>query len=268
MGELHLDIYIERMRREYNCDCVTGKPQVAYRETITERVPFSYTHKKQSGGSGQYGKVLGYIEPILTEQTPAKDSPEVSNENSGERDFMVENEFSDQTIGINIPSQFIPSISKGFMEACEKGRLIGHKVKGVRFVLEDGQAHSVDSSDMAFRLAAAGAFAESYAKSNPIVLEPIMAVQVTAPQEFQSNLLSQINRRRGVINDSEVRDGYVTVNAQIPLNQMFGYSSDLRSASQGKGEFSMEYKCHQPVLRSDQEEMAKQYQKRFAQQQK
>lgn len=262
-----MDIYVERMRREYSCECVTGKPQVAYRETITERTPFTYTHKKQSGGSGQYGKVVGYIEPIFPQ--PPVDSEDgkdivAAASQSEERNYMVENEFSDQTIGINIPSQFIPSIGKGFQEACEKGRLIGHKVKGVRFVLEDGQAHSVDSSDMAFRLAAAGAFNEAYAKSNPIVLEPIMAVQVTAPQEFQSNLLSQINRRHGVINDSEVRDGYATVNAQIPLNQMFGYSSDLRSASQGKGEFSMEYKCHQPVLRSDQEDMVKAYQKRFS----
>jgi elongation factor G len=146
MGELHIDIYMERMKREYNCECVTGKPQVAYRETVTEPTKFSYTHKKQSGGAGQYGKVIGFIEPIRSDP----DAP-----------YPLNNEFEDQTVGLNVPSQFIPSIERGFLEGCEKGRLVGAPVVGARFVLEDGQAHAVDSSDLAFRLAGLGALRES-----------------------------------------------------------------------------------------------------------
>ena len=271
MGELHLDIYVERMRREYSCECITGKPQVAYRESITEKVPFTYTHKKQSGGAGQFGKVIGYVEPVMdaVEADADADADDANDEtaaNDGGGEDSVNymtNIFEDKTIGMNVPSQFIPSIEKGFLEACEKGRLVGHKVVGVRYVLEDGQAHFVDSSDLAFRLASAGSFREAYAKAKPIVLEPIMNVTVTAPQEFQSAVLTQINRRKGVINDSEVVDDYVTIYSDISLSQMFGYVSDLRSATQGKGEFTMEYKNHQPVTRADQEEMQKEYQRQL-----
>lgn len=246
MGELHLDIYIERMRREYNCDCVVGKPQVAYRETITERVPYNYTHKKQSGGAGQFGKVIGYIEPL----TPP-----------GETKFVLENEFEDQTVGMNVPSQYIPSVEKGFLEGCDKGTLAGQKVTGVRFVLEDGGAHAVDSSDIAFRLAGLGAFRDAYQKAKPMILEPIMHVTVSYPKEFQTNVMSQINKRKGMISDTEVVDGYATLHADVPLSQMFGYVTDLRSATQGKGEFTMEYKMHQPVARNEQEQMIKDFHK-------
>ena len=249
MGELHLDIYVERMRREFNCDCVTGKPQVAFRETITQEVPFTYTHKKQTGGSGQFAKVIGKIEPLR------------SDEDIEANFFPLENEFLNETVGLNVPSQYIPSVEKGFLEACEKGRLTGNKITGVRFSIEDGQAHAVDSSDLAFRLAAIGAFKESYAKAKPIVLEPMMEVTVTAPQEFQANLMSQVNRRKGSIKDSDVIDDYVTIKADVSLREMFGYISDLRAGTQGKGEFTMEYKAHEPVNRSVQEELIKEHQK-------
>ncbi|KAI8815442.1 P-loop containing nucleoside triphosphate hydrolase protein [Cladochytrium replicatum] len=242
MGELHLEIYVERMRREYNVDCTTGKPQVAFRETITKSVPFNYTHKKQSGGSGQFGRVVGYIEVM---EGPAEDGRTI--------------EFVNQTVGMNIPSQYIPAIQKGFYEACEKGSLIGSQVTGVRFVLEDGLAHSVDSSEMAFKLAAIYAFREAFAKASPIVLEPIMSVNVTAPAECQGSVVGLLNKRKGTILNSEVRDGYVEVDSEVPLNDMFGFSTDLRSLTQGKGEYSMEYKMHSPAMPQVQQQLMADY---------
>ncbi|KAI8610239.1 P-loop containing nucleoside triphosphate hydrolase protein [Chytriomyces sp. MP71] len=244
MGELHLEIYVERMKREYNTECITGKPQVAYRETITSRAEFNYTHKKQSGGGGQYGKVMGYIEP-LTEET--EDGKTV--------------EFANETVGMNIPSNFIPAIEKGFNDAVEKGALVGSGVTGVRFVLQDGAAHAVDSSELSFRLAALYAFREAFLKAGPQILEPIMDVNVTAPVEYQGSAIGLLNKRKGTINDSEVRDEYVEVNAEVPLNEMFGFSTDLRSISQGKGEFSMEYKRHAPVQAFVQTQMMEEYKK-------
>ena len=216
MGELHLEIYVERMKREYNADCVTGKPKVAFRETLTKKVAFSYTHKKQSGGSGQYGKIQGYIEPIAEEDAEDGESFEFVNE----------------TVGMNIPSNYIPAIEKGFREAVAKGILIGHKVEKVRVVLQDGQAHAVDSSEIAFKLAAQGAFREFFPQAGPQILEPIMNVSMTAPAEFQGPVIALINKRKGTINNSEVRDDYLEVEAEVPLNNMFGTSTDLRSITQ------------------------------------
>ena len=174
MGELHLDVYIERMRREYKCEVDTGMPQVAYREAISQRADFNYTHKKQTGGSGQFGRVAGFIEP------------------TSEQDY----EFVDQIKGGAIPSEFIPSCDKGFKAAVKKGTLIGFPIVGVRVTINDGQTHPVDSSDMAFQAAAIGAFREAYKKANPIVLEPIMKVSIEGPQEFQGNIFGLINQRR------------------------------------------------------------------------
>ncbi|KAJ3125956.1 Elongation factor G, mitochondrial [Nowakowskiella sp. JEL0407] len=245
MGELHLDIYIERMKREYNVECVVGKPQVAFRETITKRMDFNYTHKKQTGGSGQFAKVSGYIE-VLDEET--------------EDGRLVE--FLDNTVGMNIPSNFIPAIEKGFYEICEKGVLIGHQVTGVRFVLLDGMSHSVDSSELAFRLATMYAFREAFMQANPIVLEPVMTVNLTAPVEHQGNAIGLLNKRKGTILDSEVRDEYVEVVSEVPLNDMFGFSTDLRSITQGKGEFTMEYKQHSPVMSNVQAQLIDAYKKK------
>ncbi|KDQ58033.1 hypothetical protein JAAARDRAFT_34847 [Jaapia argillacea MUCL 33604] len=242
MGELHLEIYVERMRREYGVDCVTGKPKVAFRETITQRADFTYIHKKQTGGAGQYAKIIGYIEPCEADQETGKD-------------ILFEN----VVMSGNIPSNFIPAVEKGYYEACEKGTLSGNQVSGCLMVLKDGAFHIVDSSELAFRMAAIGAFRDVYFKAKPIVLEPVMTVEVVAPVEFQSAVIGGLNQRRGTIMDSEVREDEFTCIAEVALNDMFGYSSQLRGATQGKGEFSMEYKNHMPVLPPLQKELEDAY---------
>ncbi|KAF8327869.1 elongation factor G, mitochondrial [Cantharellus anzutake] len=244
MGELHLEIYVERMMREYNVACSTGKPRVAFREAVTTKADFSYTHKKQTGGAGQFGRVVGYIEPMEKDEDSGKDVG-----------------FENLVTGGNIPTGYIPACEQGFLDALKKGTLSGHQVSGVRFVLMDGAAHAVDSSELAFRLAAFGAFREAYKKANPVILEPIMSVEVIAPVEFQGAVIGGINQRRGTIIDTEVRDDEFTVTADVALNDMFGYSSQLRGMTQGKGEFSMEYKTHQPVLPNVQADMQKAYQR-------
>ncbi|KAI8872592.1 translation elongation factor G [Ramicandelaber brevisporus] len=255
MGELHLDIYIERMRREYGVDCITGKPRVAFRETIAGKTKFNYTHKKQSGGAGQYGRVIGYIEPITKEEATA-----IALKDKGTH-AKTTIEFVNNLSGNNIPPNYIPAIQKGFIEGCEKGPLIGHPVTNIRMVLEDGLAHSVDSSELAFRLAAIGALREAYSKSTPTVLEPIMNVEITAPIEFQGAVLGSVNKRKGTIVDTEAQEMGFTVSAEVPLNSMFGYASELRSLTQGKGEFSMEYKSHEPAPIYVQNDLVDEYQK-------
>ena len=246
-GELHLDVYIERMRREYKCDVETGMPQVAYREAISQRADFNYTHKKQTGGSGQFGRVAGFIEP------------------TSEQDY----EFVDQIKGGAIPSEFIPSCDKGFKAAIKKGTLIGFPIVGVRVTINDGQTHPVDSSDMAFQAAAIGAFREAYKKANPIVLEPIMKVSIEGPQEFQGNIFGLINQRRGIILASTEDDQFTRVDAEVPLSEMFGFSTILRSSTQGKAEYSMEFAKYGKAPQSVTETLIKAYEeKRKAEQQK
>ncbi|KAK0449052.1 elongation factor G mitochondrial [Desarmillaria tabescens] len=244
MGELHLEIYVERMRREYNVDCTTGKPQVAFRETITKRSYFNFTHKKQTGGSGQFARVIGFIEPM-------EPDPETG----------VDVEFVNEVMGGNIPTNFIPGVERGFHVALEKGTLSGNPISGVRMVLQDGAFHAVDSSELAFRLATVGAFREAYGPAKPVVLEPIMNVEVISPAEFQSTVIGGINTRRGTIVDSEVRDDEFSCSAEVALNDMFGYSNQLRGTTQGKGEFSMEYKNHMPVLAPLQKQLEEEYKK-------
>ena len=247
MGELHLDVYIERMRREYKCDVETGMPQVAYREAISQRADFNYTHKKQTGGSGQFGRVAGFIEP------------------TSEQDY----EFIDQIKGGAIPSEFIPSCDKGFKTAIKKGTLIGFPIVGVRVTINDGQTHPVDSSDMAFQAAAIGAFREAYKKANPIVLEPIMKVSIEGPQEFQGNIFGLINQRRGIILSSTEDEQFTRVDAEVPLSEMFGFSTILRSSTQGKAEYSMEFAKYGKAPQSVTETLIKAYEeKRKAEQQK
>jgi elongation factor G len=219
MGELHLDVYVERMKREYNAEVETGRPQVAYREAISAKTVFDYTHKKQTGGAGQYGRVIGHIEP----------NPEGAYE------------FVNDIKGGRIPKEFIPSCDKGFQAAMKKGELIGFPVIGVRVVLSDGQYHEVDSSDHAFQAAAIGAFRQVYRKAKPQILEPIMKVSVEGPSEYAGNVFGSINQRRGII-VSSVEDGiFSRVDAEVPLAEMFGYSTQLRSLTQGKAEFTMEF---------------------------
>ena len=236
MGELHLDIYAERMRREYKCDVELGKPRVNFRETITQKSKFEYQHKKQSGGSGQYAKISGYIEPITEEEGK-------------------EYEFLNSLVGNSISESYVPAVDKGVQEAMQSGPLIGYPMNRLRFVLEDGAEHSVDSSELAFKLCAIYALREAIKSASPVLLEPLMSVEVVAPVEFQGAVVSQINRRKGVIMDSEQQGDEVIMQANIPLNNMFGYSSELRSATQGKGEFSMEYLKHAPVPQDVQDDL-------------
>ena len=238
MGELHLAVYVERMKREYNCEVTTGAPQVAYRESITTRGDFNYTHKKQTGGSGQYGRVAGFMEPIT------------------DKDY----EFVDAIKGGAIPNEYIPSCDKGFKKAMKNGSLIGAPIVGVKITINDGQYHPVDSNDNAFQIAAIGAFREGYEKAKPVILEPIMKVQIAAPSEFQGNIFGLINQRRGIIVDSSDENNTSTVNAEVPLSEMFGFSTILRSSTQGKGEFTMEFEKYGKVPNAVADELIKKYQ--------
>ncbi|MDR0876471.1 MAG: elongation factor G [Treponema sp.] len=240
MGELHLEVYVERMLREYKCEVETGMPQVAYREAITQRSEFNYTHKKQTGGSGQYGRVAGYMEPYA------------------DGDY----EFVDSIKGGSIPNEFIPSCDKGFKEAVKKGSLIGFPIVNIRCVINDGQSHPVDSSDIAFQLAAIGAFREAYAKAKACILEPIMKVSVEGPTEFQGNIFASINQRRGIISASTEDGTFSRVEAEVPLSEMFGYSTNLRSMTQGKAEFTMEFEKYGKVPMSISDALIKEYQEK------
>jgi elongation factor G len=243
MGELHLEIYIERIKREYNCEVNVGRPKVAFRETITANSNFNYTHKKQTGGSGQFARVAGLLEPLPS-------------------DAVETYEFVDDIVGGVIPREYIPACDKGFREAITEGSLIGQPVVGVRATINDGAEHPVDSSEMAFKVASIAAFREAYMKAKPVILEPIMKLEISAPEEFQGVAIGQINQRRGVIVGATMDAGYVVVEAEVPLSEMFGYSTDLRSVTQGKGEFSMEFLRYSQVPKNVQDEMVKAYQQK------
>jgi elongation factor G len=234
MGELHLEVYIERMKREYDAEVEVGAPQVAYRETITQMAEFNYIHKKQTGGSGQFGRVAGFMEPIEEEY-----------------------EFVDKIVGGSIPREFISACDKGFKKSMTKGSLAESPVTGVRVTINDGSSHAVDSSDVAFQLAAIGAFKEGYMKAKPVLMEPIMKVSVEGPNEFQGSVMGSINQRRGIILGTQEEGNYTVVDAEVPLSEMFGYSTILRSLTQGKAEFTMEFAAYRPVPKSVAEEIMK-----------
>jgi elongation factor G len=234
MGELHLEVYVERMKREYNAEVTTGNPRVAYRETITQRAEFNYTHKKQTGGSGQYGRVAGYMEPLT------------------DGDF----EFENPVVGGSIPTQFIPACEKGFRSCLAKGPKMEFPVTGIKIVINDGASHTVDSSDNAFQAAARGAFREGYAKAKPVIHEPIMKVVVETPTEFQGPVMGLMNQRRGMIVGSQEEGPMSVIEAQIPLAEMFGFSTVLRSSTQGKAQFTMEFAHYRLVPQSVAEKIA------------
>ena len=237
MGELHLEVYVERMKREYQCEVDTGAPQVAYRETIGRKAEFNYTHRKQTGGSGQYGRVAGFLEPWP------------------DAEYL----FEEQIVGGVIPREFISSCDKGFKSMMPKGRLIGFPVVNLKVVINDGAAHAVDSSDIAFQEAARGAFREAYSKASPVILEPVMKVAVEGPNEFQGAMARTLNQRRGIITGTSEEDGFARVEADVPLAEMFGYSTELRSATQGKAEFTMEFARYTEVPNSVSEALKKKY---------
>jgi elongation factor G len=234
MGELHLDVYIERMKREYKAEVITSPPQVAYRETIAKKTEFTYTHKKQTGGSGQYGKVGGYVEPF-------------------DGDF----EFLDEIKGGSIPREFIPSCEKGFKSMIAKSPRLGVPVVGMRIVINDGASHAVDSSDIAFQEAARGAFRDVFPRANPKILEPIMKLSIEGPAEFSGNILGLIMQRRGIVIGSTEEDGNARVDAEVPLSEMFGFSTPLRSSTQGKAEFTMEFAKYSETPSNITEELLK-----------
>jgi elongation factor G len=240
MGELHLEIYIERMRREYKIELDTGKPQVAYRETITQPARFDYTHKKQTGGSGQYARVAGIMEPLA------------------DKDY----EFVDNIKGGVIPNEFIGSCDKGFKQCLPKGRIIEFPIVGVKMSIDDGNFHPVDSSDIAFQLGAIGGFWQAFEKAKPEILEPIMKVSVEGPTEFQGNILGSVNQRRGIIISTTEESNFSRVEAEVPLSEMFGYSTVLRSLTQGKAEFTMEFLKYGKVPNSIADQLKKDFEER------
>jgi len=243
MGELHLEIYVERMRREYELAVILGKPRVNFRETITDSVNFDYTLKKQTGGAGQYARIVGRLEPI--------DESEKLNK-----------EFVNSVLGNNIPPNYIPAIEKGFEDMQTKGPLIGNGVERVRMVLLDGAHHAVDSSEYAFRNCTHMAFTDAFLKGSPCLLEPIMSVEISTPVEFQSPVLTTVNKRRGTVTNATIDGAMVVIEAEVPLQLMFGYATELRSASEGKGEFSMEYKQHKLVSTDRLQGIIDEYRKR------
>ncbi|KAF2141006.1 uncharacterized protein K452DRAFT_272785 [Aplosporella prunicola CBS 121167] len=240
MGELHLDIYVERMRREYKVDCVTGPPQVAFRETITEKVKFDHTLKRQTGGAGDFARVVGYMEP------------------SGS--FEV-NKFEEHIFGGTINEKFLFACEKGFNDSCIKGPLLGHRVLGTSMHLMDGATHMTDSSEHAFRQATQQAFRKTFIQGKPQVLEPVMKTTITAPNEFQGNIVGLLNKRNSTINDTEIGLEDFTLYADCSLQSMFGFSSQLRAATQGKGEFSMEFSHYAPAPMQLQKELIAKYEK-------
>jgi elongation factor G len=237
MGELHLEVYVERMKREFKAEVEVGAPKVAFRERITRAVEFDYTHKKQTGGSGQFGRIIGTMAP---------------GEN-GEYDF------ESKVAGGNVPREYIPSVKKGFSQSLDKGMLIGAPIDGLQVTLTDGGYHAVDSSDMAFQAAAKGCFREYYKAGKPEVLEPLMTVSLEGPTEFQGDMVGTLLQRRGVLNGTVDEEGFVRIDADVPLAEMFGYATALRSVTQGKAEFTMEFNRYASAPRDVQEELVAKY---------
>ncbi|MBF0288040.1 MAG: elongation factor G [SAR324 cluster bacterium] len=238
MGELHLDVYIERMRREYDADVNVGPPQVNYREAIMQTAGFDYLHKKQTGGSGQYAGVTGQIEPLP-------------------HDHEEEFEFVNAIFGGSIPSVHIPACEKGFQDIMEKGPLGAFPMVGIKVTLNDGKYHDVDSSDLAYRLACRNAMKQAISKANPVLLEPIMKVEVETPSAYQGAVIGDLSSRRGIIYGSEINDELTVVNAGVPLAEMFGYATELRSQTSGTATYSMEFEKYAQVPSSIQEQVIK-----------
>jgi elongation factor G len=232
MGELHLEILVDRMKREFRVEATVGRPQVAYRETIRQKVAnHSYTHKKQTGGSGQFAKVIISIEPSIDEETGAGAGYEFANNVSGGR----------------VPREYIPSVDQGAQEAMEFGVLAGYPMVDVKVSLEDGAYHDVDSSELAFKIAGNQAFKEAARMAKPVLLEPMFAVEVITPEDFLGTVIGDINSRRGHIQAQEERHGDMVISALVPLSEMFGYVGDLRSKTSGQASYSMEFDSYAEV---------------------
>ncbi|MGB3258565.1 MAG: elongation factor G, partial [Ornithinimicrobium sp.] len=239
MGELHLDILVDRMKREFNVEANVGKPQVAYRETIRRPVVrYDFTHKKQTGGSGQFAKVQITLEPLDTSDGALY-------------------EFSNSVTGGRIPKEYIPSVDHGIQDAMQLGILAGYPMVGVKATLLDGAYHDVDSSEMAFKIAGSMVFKEAARKADPVLLEPVMAVEVRTPEEYMGDVIGDVNSRRGQIQSMEEASGAKVVKAIVPLSEMFGYVGDLRSRTQGRANYSMQFDSYAEVPRNVAEEIIK-----------
>ena len=237
MGELHLDVLVDRMRREFKVEANVGKPMVAYRETITAPVAkHEYTHKKQTGGAGQFARIFIALEPLGLEE---------------EEDY----EFSDKVTGGRIPKEYIPSVDKGIQDAMEQGVLAGYPLVGVKATLLDGPYHDVDSSEMAFKIAGTMAMREAARKANPVLLEPVMEVEVRTPEEYMGEVIGDLNSRRGSIQSMDEAHGVRVIKALVPLSEMFGYVGDLRSRTQGRAVYSMQFNSYAQVPSSVAEEV-------------
>ncbi|MEN6309013.1 MAG: elongation factor G [Anaerohalosphaeraceae bacterium] len=228
MGELHLDVYCERMRREYKADVVVGAPNVSYREAPTVEAAYDYKHKKQTGGSGQFAHVVGRLIPLPL-------------------DAETTYEFEDNIVSGRVPGEYIPAVNKGFIAAMKKGPLAGYEIVGCKMCLDDGSYHAVDSSEMAFRIAARDAFIEAFRKARPCLLEPIMKVEVETPSDYQGSIVGDLNSRRGIIMGAENRGNVAVIMAEVPLANMFGYATIVRGMSKGMATFSMEMCRYAPV---------------------
>jgi elongation factor G len=232
MGELHLEIIVDRLQREFKVECNVGKPQVAYKETIRKAVKAEGKYIKQSGGRGQYGHC--WIELIPTTEPYS---------------------FENATVGGSIPKEFISPIENGIKEASKCGILGGYPVLNFKVKVVDGSYHDVDSNEMAFKVAGSMAFKNGMAKADPVLLEPIMKVEVTVPEEYMGDVMGDLNSRRGRIEGMEAQSGAQVIRAMVPLSEMFGYSTTLRSRTQGRGVYSMEFAAYEPVPKSIQEQV-------------
>ena len=228
MGELHLDIYVERIKREFKVDVEVGAPKVSYREAPTRATEYEYKHKKQTGGSGQFAHIVGRLDPL------PEDAPETF-------------EFEDAVVGGRVPREYIPSVEKGFRASLSKGPIAGFPIVGVKATLSDGSYHDVDSSDMAFQICARAGFREAFLATKPVLLEPIMKIEVEVPADFQGPVTGELNKRRGLIVSTETIGNTSTIIAEVPLAETFGYSTDLRSMTQGQGVFTMEFSKYRPT---------------------
>jgi elongation factor G len=243
MGELHLEIYVERIRREYGVEVEVGAPKVSYREAPTKTAEYNFKHKKQTGGSGQYAHIVGKLECL------PEDSEEVF-------------EFEENVVGGRIPKEYIPSVEKGFRDSIHKGPLAEFPIVGVKAILEDGSYHDVDSSDMAFQTCARNCFRETFLKTKPVLLEPVMKVEIEVPSQYQGSVAGELTSRRGMIVSTEVKGAFATIEGEVPLAETFGYSTDLRSMTQGQGTFTMEFSKYRRVPSSIQEEIIAEKKKR------
>ena len=233
MGELHLEIIVDRMQREFNVGANVGKPQVAYRETIRSTAEFDYTHKKQTGGSGQYARTKIRVEP-----NPAKG-------------FEFENEIK----GGSVPKEFIPAVEKGVRESLEGGILAGYPMVDVKAMLYDGAYHEVDSSEMAFKICSSICFKEACRRAKPVLLEPVMRIEVVVPEEYMGTVNGDLSSRRGRLEGTEIRGTTQLIKAMVPLSEMFGYATELRSRTQGRGSFTMHFGQYEEVPKNISEEI-------------